>query len=225
MLKTYIKESHQPAQACVIWLHGLGADATNMMGVANAFPESVLPIRHVFVDAPLRPVTLNNHMTMRAWYDITGLTLDDREDKKGILQTEQMISEVIAAQVAKGFTLNQIYLAGFSQGGAMALFTAMRTRERLGGVLALSSYLPLQAECTQGDQLALPIFIAAGSLDQVVSPNWTKLSYDFVKARGFTQVTWKEYRMEHSISMEELNDIGHWLKKHITLAAVQGEIR
>jgi phospholipase/carboxylesterase len=144
VLTTYIKESHQPAQACVIWLHGLGADAANMMGVADAFPESFLPIRHVFVDAPLRPVTLNNHMTMRAWYDITGLTLEDREDKEGILQSEQMILEIIAEQVSKGIALNQIYLAGFSQGGAIALFIAMRTRLQLAGVLALSSYLPLQ---------------------------------------------------------------------------------
>lgn len=223
MLTTYIKDAHQPAQACVIWLHGLGADAANMRSVADAFPESVLPIRHVFVDAPMRPVTLNNHMMMRAWYDITGLTLQDREDREGILQSEQMIADIIAEQVAHGFTRKQIYLAGFSQGGAIALLTAMRMRQPLGGVLALSSYLPLQAECSQGDQLALPIFIAAGSLDQVVSPNWTKLSYEFVKARGFTQVTWKEYRMEHSICMEELTDIGHWLKKHITLAMAQGE--
>ena len=223
MLTTYVKDSHQPAQACIIWLHGLGAEAANMMGVREAIPDSILPLRHVFVDAPMRPVTLNNQMVMRAWYDITGLTLADREDKEGILDSEQRIAEIIATQVAQGFPRSKIFLAGFSQGGAVALFTAMRLREPLGGVLALSSYLPLHAECQLGHQFSLPIFMAAGRFDQVVSLDWTKLSYDFVKARGFKQVTWKEYAMEHSICLDELNDIGIWLKQHISAASKQGE--
>lgn len=223
MLTTYTKDASSAAKACVIWLHGLGADGANMMGVADVFPPG-LPIKHVFVDAQIRPVTLNNHIPMRAWYDITGLTLLDREDRHGILQSEQQIEEIIQNEIVnQGFKRTQIYLAGFSQGGAMALFMGMRAQEALGGVMSLSSYLPLHAECLRGNQLSLPIFMAAGSLDQVVLPTWTKAGYDFVKARGYTQVTWKEYRMEHLMCMEEITDVACWLEKHITLAAMPGE--
>ncbi|MCR9192031.1 MAG: alpha/beta hydrolase [Gammaproteobacteria bacterium] len=224
MLDFYTEESSQSALACVIWLHGLGASASDMRGVVKALPANLVPIEHVFVDAPVRPVTLNNHMAMRAWYDLTGLSLQDRDDREGILQSEHDLDAVIDAQIAKGFQPQQIYLAGFSQGGAMALFLGLRTQKRLGGILALSAYLPLRADCSSGGHMTLPIFMAIGKTDPVVLPAWTRLSYDFVMSRGFTDVGWKEYPMEHMICMEEITDMAHWLEQHIRVASTQGEI-
>jgi phospholipase/carboxylesterase len=208
-------EPQHPAQACVIWLHGLGASGADMRGVVDELPPLAVPVRHVFVDAPVRPITLNNHMHMPAWYDVTGFTLQDREDREGILASERAIDDIIAAQIAQGFQPQQIYLAGFSQGGAMALLMGLRTQRNLGGVLALSAYLPLQKECVAPKHANLPIFMAMGTLDQVVMPAWTKLSYDFLKSQGLTQIIWKEYAMGHSICMEEVRDISGWLQTQI----------
>lgn len=223
MLKTYTKEPDRPAIACVIWMHGLGADAANMMGVADVFPDSATPIRHVFVDAPIRPVSLNNNMPMRAWYNLSGLTLQDRDDREGILQSEQEIETIIAEQLTQGFQPNQIYLAGFSQGGAMALFIGLRAQHALGGVIALSAYLPQQADCLVGGCLSLPIFMAMGTLDPIVIPAWTKLSYDFVLSRGFHQVCWKEYNIEHTICIQEIVDLSRWLEAQITTTIDSGD--
>ncbi|PJD92706.1 MAG: carboxylesterase [Legionella sp.] len=223
MLTTYTKSPEKPAQACIIWLHGLGSNGTNMHGVVDAFPAQSTPIEHVFIDAPVRPVTMNNHMPMRAWYDLTGLTLQDRDDREGILQSERDINTVIEAQIAKGFQPQSIYLAGFSQGGAMALFMGLRSQQRLGGIVALSAYLPQQNECGSNVHLDLPIFMAMGSIDPIVLPAWTKLSHDFVLSRGFTDVFWKEYRMEHTICIEEIMDVVSWIEQQIKTVAIHGE--
>ena len=223
MLKIYTKESPSPAEACVIWLHGLGANAADMQAVVEALPIHG-PIRHVFVDAPVRAITLNNHMMMPAWYDVTGLRLQDREDREGILASEQAIDDIISSQIANGLLSQQIYLAGFSQGGAMALLIGLRTQRQLGGILALSAYLPLQKECLSPKFKALPIFMAMGSADQIVMPDWTKLSYDFIKAQGFLKLTFKEYVMGHSICMEEVTDIAHWLQSQIKLFDLRKKI-
>ena len=215
MLNTFTKEPSQSAQACVIWLHGLGSSAENMQGVLQALPLLPIPIRHVFVDAPVRPVTLNNRMLMPAWYDIRGMSLQDREDKEGILESMLAIEEIIAAQIKQGMQSQQIYLAGFSQGGAMALLIGLRTEQNLGGVLALSAYLPLQNEAVNHQNKQLPIFMAMGTEDLVVLPQWTKLSYEFIKSQGFTQIVWKEYTMEHTICYEEVRDIAQWLHMQI----------
>lgn len=223
VLTTYTIDPPKSAQACVIWLHGLGSSGANMRGVAEALPEMSMAIRHVFVDAPIRPVTLNNHIPMRAWYDLTGLTLENRDDRDGILQSEDALSEIIAAQIQQGFQAQYIYLGGFSQGGAMALFTALRTQYPLGGALALSSYLPLQQECLSSSNQSLPIFIAAGLSDQVVVPIWTKASYEFVKKQGFSDIEYKEYAMEHSICIEEMRDVAQWLQTKMQRTTPQGE--
>lgn len=223
MLKFFVKESPQPAQACVIWLHGLGSSGENMSAVATAIPHASLALEHVFVDAPVRPVTMNNHMPMRAWYDLTGINLHNRDDRLGILDSEKEINHIITQQIDKGFHSQQIYLAGFSQGGAMALFIGLRTQRLLGGVLSLSAYLPQQVDCTTNHHLNLPIFMAMGRHDPIVLPAWTKLSYDFVISRGFQNVVWKEYPMEHMICMDEIRDMTNWLDEHITLAAEQRE--
>lgn len=214
-LNIYIKEPQQQAQACVIWMHGLGADAKDMMGVADQMPLTV-PVRHVFIDAPIRPVTLNNNMSMRAWYDIVGMKLTDREDRDGLLRSEGMIRQIIENQMTDGFKSSQIFLAGFSQGSAMALFTGLRATIPLAGIIALSGYLPLSSECDSGlANSGTPIFIASGTFDPIVLPAWTKQSFAWLQSHGFQHVTKHEYPMEHSICAEEIHDMTSWLTSHI----------
>ncbi len=217
-----IQDPQQPAQACIIWMHGLGANGADMAGVAKQLSINV-PIRHVFLDAPVRPVTLNNRMPMRAWYDIIGIKLTDREDREGLMQSEALIRQAIDHQIAHGFKPQQIFLAGFSQGSAMALFTGLRSNLALGGIVALSGYLPLAADCEpKSTTCALPIFIGGGRFDPVVLPDWTKQSFDWLKARGFTHLAWHQYSIEHSICMEEIRDIGHWLSSIISTIHAHG---
>ncbi len=210
LLNVYVKEPQQQAQACVIWMHGLGADAQDMAGLAAQLPVSVA-IRHVFIDAPVRAVTINNHMPMRAWYDIVGIKLTDREDREGIFQSEAMIREVIDSQLAEGFVSEQIFLAGFSQGGAMALFTGLQMTTPLAGIITLSAYLPLADVCRMTLNNGTPIFAAGGQYDPIVLPAWTKQSVEGLRARGFEQITWHEYPMEHAICAEEVKDLAQWL--------------
>jgi len=214
LLNVYIKEPQQPAQACVIWMHGLGSDAQDMAGLASQLSVTVA-IRHVFLDAPVRPVTLNNGMSMRAWYDIVGMKLTDREDREGILQSEAMIRHVVDEQIAEGFISEQIFLAGFSQGGAMALFTGLQMEKPLAGVIALSSYLPLAATCKRSLDSKTPIFAANGLYDPLVLPDWTQQSIEFMTSRGFQHITWHKYPMEHAVCADEINDLTRWLNTQI----------
>lgn len=210
-MSIYIKEPEQSAQACIIWLHGLGADASDMASLVEQLPKTQLALRHVFMDAPVRPVTLNNGMSMRAWYDITGLTLNAREDQHGILQSDELIRTVIENQIADGFNYNQIFLAGFSQGGAMALYTALHTEARLAGVISLSSYLPLSSTCKSSLDKTTPFFIAGGDSDPVVLPAWTQFAKNWLQSAGFTNISWHQYPMQHSICLQEVRDISQWL--------------
>lgn len=216
MLTSYLKDPATTAQGCIIWMHGLGADASDMAGLAEHPALSSLPLRHVFVDAPVRPVTLNAGMPMRAWYDIMGMKLTDREDKTGIQESEQHILDVLAAQLQSGFRAEQIVLAGFSQGGAMALYTALHSEHKLGGVIALSSYLPLAMQCQAILAQDTPVFIGGGQHDPVVLPEWTKLSEQWLIDKGYRNITWREYAMEHSICVQEIVDIAAWLTTHLT---------
>lgn len=209
---------------CLIWMHGLGADARDMQGLAEALPTE-LALRHVFLDAPIRPVTLNAGMPMRAWYDIEGLTLESREDKVGLLDSEQCIKAVMMQEMARGLYPSQIILAGFSQGGAMALFTALRTKEPLGGVIALSSYLPLAALCMPPClSEKTPVFMGWGQFDDVVSPVWTKQSAHFLQEHHFKRLSLHDYPMAHAVCAQELSDIGQWLNQTVLVAsAANGE--
>jgi len=223
LLNVYIKEPLQPAQACVIWMHGLGADAQDMAGLAEQLPLNIA-VRHVFIDAPVRAVTVNNSMKMRAWYDISGFDLSDREDKVGVADSETIIRKVITAQLDDGFTSKQIFLAGFSQGGAMALYVGLRNSMPLAGVISLSAYLPLAAELYPELARNTPFFIAAGQQDDVVSPLWTKQSVNWLHARSYRQISFHEYPMAHSICLPEIQDLGQWLTTQIsTLTASQGD--
>jgi phospholipase/carboxylesterase len=202
----------------VIWMHGLGADAGDMIGLVNELQVSI-PLRHVFLDAPVRPVTLNNGMSMRAWYDITGMKLTDREDKVGIFESEAFIRKVIEKQVLDGFSPETIFLAGFSQGGAMALFTGLHTVGRLGGLIVLSGYLPLAAETQLRLDTNTPMFFASGEYDPLVLPAWTGQCVTYLQERGYQQVVWHRYPMEHSICIEEVQDLQQWISSALTREA------
>lgn len=212
-LSVYIKESQGPARACVIWMHGLGADASDMAGLAEQL--SVAGVRHVFMNAPQRPVTINGGMMMPAWYDIFGMELVDRADSKGIAQSEVLIHNVIQTQLNDGFTTDTIFLAGFSQGGAMALHTALNYNARLAGVIALSAYLPLGPQSNTALDTNTPFFMGSGKFDPMVLPQWTKMSKDFILSKGYKTLSFHEYPMEHSICLEEINDLRAWLSNQI----------
>lgn len=211
----HIKEPKEQAQACIIWMHGLGADASDMMGLADQLPLDT-PCRHVFIDAPKRPVTLNAGMVMPAWYDILGMELTDREDKVGIEHSESLIRQVMDEQLALlDFRSEQLYLAGFSQGGAMAIHTALHSKVRLGGVIALSAYLPLANHTQPFLNKDTPFFIGSGQFDPVVLPIWTRQSKDWLFTNGYHHIDFHLYPMEHSVCLQELNDLGSWLNKQI----------
>lgn len=205
----------EQAQASIIWMHGLGADSSDMMGLARELKMGSLPVRHVFLDAPLRRVTLNAGMVMPAWYDIIGLTLESREDKEGISQSMDTVRAAFDAELNAGFKPSQIYLAGFSQGGAVALYTALHLDKTLGGVISLSAYLPLSAAIKPCLDPKTPFFIAHGRLDPVVMPKWSLASKEWLLANGYSNINAYEYAMEHSVCHEELRDLSLWLTQKI----------
>lgn len=214
-MSVYVKDPNEAAKACVIWMHGLGADASDMMGLAEQLMIGDLAVRHIFIDAPQRPVTLNAGMVMPAWYDITGMKLTDREDKLGVEQSATRIRQVIEEQIQYGFAARHIYLAGFSQGGAMAIYTALHYPGRLGGVIALSAYLPLAAQAQTQLAQDTPFFMGSGSFDPLVLPAWTQQSKDWLLAHGYEHLAFHLYPMEHSICFEELKDLSLWLTQQI----------
>lgn len=200
--------------ATVIWLHGLGADAHDFEPVVPYLSAASGPkIRFVFPNAPVIPVTVNGGMQMRAWYDILGIDIPARQDEPGIRRTEQLVVELIEKEKARGIAPGRIILAGFSQGGAIALHTALRYPEQLGGILALSTYLPIAdtvaAERTAVNQ-AIPILMTHGSHDPVIPVHYAQHSRDKLQQLGYS-VEYKVYAMAHEVSLEELQDIKDWL--------------
>lgn len=210
-----MKEPQEQAQACLIWMHGLGADASDMVGLADQLMIKEVPLRHVFIDAPSRPVTLNGGMVMPAWYDILGLELVDREDKQGIEQSELLIRQVIDAQIKDGFKSEKIFLAGFSQGGAMAIHTALHMPNQLAGVIALSAYIPLANHTKPTLDVKTPFFMGGGQFDPLVLPKWTQQSRDWLLANGYEHLVFHQYPMEHSICFEEIKDLSLWITTQV----------
>jgi phospholipase/carboxylesterase len=200
----------------IIWLHGLGADGQDFVPIANEL-ELPVAVRYIFPHAPLRPVTINGGFVMRAWYDIAGQSIDMQQDAAGIRASQSMVEEIIAREVAHGIAPRNIFLAGFSQGGAIALHTALRQAVPLGGVLALSSYLPLaesSARELSEQSKATPVFMAHGRSDPVVPYALGVASRDALLEFGHA-VEWHEYAMQHSVCEEELRDIAVWLTQKI----------
>lgn len=207
-----------PAQASVIWMHGLGADAHDFEPLVPQLrlPKH-LPVRFVFPQAPVRPVTLNGGYRMRSWYDIYGLAPNVPEDAAGIAESARRIHACIDRERAAGVAAAHIVVAGFSQGGAVALHSALRYPQRLGGVLALSTYLPLrdrlvdEASAVNRD---LPILMCHGRYDPVLPLQFGEWSRDALRALGWP-VEWNVYPMQHEVCLAQIADVAAWLRARL----------
>lgn len=199
--------------AAVIWLHGLGADAHDFEPIVPALrlPRR-LSVRFVFPNAPVRPVTINGGMPMRAWYDIVELG-GARQDEAGIRASGHIVTQLIERENARGIATQRIVLAGFSQGGAVALHAGLRYGEALAGILAMSTWLPLhttlQAERSAANA-RVPILYAHGMYDDMVGIERARASRAILEGLGYP-VQWREYPMGHEVCPEEIADIGAWL--------------
>ncbi|MDM0039853.1 dienelactone hydrolase family protein [Variovorax sp. J22G21] len=202
--------------ASVILMHGLGADGNDFVPICNELDLGAIgPVRFVFPNAPVMPVSINNGYPMPAWYDIYGADLVKREDEAGLRRSMAAIEGLIAAEKARGVPANRIVVAGFSQGCAMALLTGLRHAERLAGIVALSGYLPLAASTAAERSEAnrdVPIFMGHGQRDGVVVIARATASRDALTALGYA-VDWHMYPMEHSVCMEEIAELGKWLQR------------
>jgi phospholipase/carboxylesterase len=215
-LETVEVEPRTPADAAVLWLHGLGADGHDFEPLV---PELRLagssPVRFVFPHAPLRPVTINGGQRMRAWYDISGFDRRSAQDEAGIRESAEAIGALVSRERERGIAADRIVLAGFSQGGAMALHLGLRWPERLAGVMALSTYLPLgetlAAEAHPANA-AVPVLMAHGSFDPVVPLALGEASRERLRGLGY-DVDWRSYPMPHSVCAQEVEDVREFLQR------------
>ncbi len=209
-----IETGPSPA-AAVIWLHGLGADGHDFEPIVDELDLPRSPIRFVFPHAPMQPVTINGGMVMRAWYDILGADLVRREDEGGVRASQRILEDLIARERARGIAAGRIVLAGFSQGGAIALQTGLRHGERLAGIMALSTYVPiassLAAEASPASR-DVPIFYAHGRQDPVIPLARAEASRTLLESLG-RRVEWHLYAMPHAVCAQEIADIGEWLAR------------
>ena len=207
----------------LVWLHGLGADGHDFEAIVPALALSQeSPVRFIFPHAPMRRITINNGMKMRGWYDVTDLPIDTscpwQDDREGIEQSADIVHKLIARENQRGIATEKIFLAGFSQGGAIALFTALRLQTPLAGIIALSTYLPdattLESEKSAHNQNT-PIFMGHGSEDPLIPLSIATQSYRLLIEQGYN-VEWHTYAMPHSLHPNEIEDIASYLKKHLT---------
>jgi phospholipase/carboxylesterase len=206
-------------EASIIWMHGLGADGNDFVPVVNELDLSGAPaVRFVFPHAPMRAVTINNGYVMRAWYDVSFEDLagkSRRADESGVRESQAQIEALIERETARGIVPGRVILAGFSQGGAIALQTGLCHAEQLAGIMALSTYLPLAdgfpQEAAPANK-ATPIFMAHGAFDPVVPYAMGVGSMTYLTGLGYP-TEWHEYPMQHSVCPEEIQDIGAWLRK------------
>ena len=211
-------ELHPGAEprATIIILHGLGADGTDFLSMADELKlGAVGPVRYLFPRAPVRPVTLNGGHPMRAWYDILGNDLVRREDEAGLRESFADVQQLIDREVARGMPANRIVLAGFSQGCAITLGAGLRHRERLAGLAGLSGYLPLAATTAteRHDANAItPMFLAHGRNDGMVPLARGIAARDLLQGLG-QPIEWHDYPMEHSVCIEEVQALQKWLLK------------
>src|SRR5690606_2486527 len=220
LLQTVEHETGPSPGWCILWLHGLGADGNDF---APIVPELVRPgwppLRFVFPHAPVRAVTINNGMRMRAWYDIRNFSFDelgggDRADSAGVLESVAQVEALVAREAARGIPSERLVLAGFSQGGAIALATGLRRDQPFAGLVALSTYLPMAPQAA--DHLARPalrqpVFMAHGSQDPVVPPAAGEHTRTVLEGLGF-QLDWHRCPMGHAVCAEEIRDLGDWLQ-------------
>jgi phospholipase/carboxylesterase len=215
-LETIEAESGPHPTATLIILHGLGADGNDFVPIAQELSLDALgPVRFVFPHAPVMPVTINGGYRMRAWYDILGSEMQGREDEAGLRHSLESVEALLLREEERGIAPERIVLAGFSQGCAMALLAGLRHGTRLAGIAGLSGYLPL-ARSTAAERSAAnrgtPIFLAHGTMDDIVQPRRGEASRDALQALG-CNVEWHSYPMGHSVCMEEIADLNAWLLK------------
>ena len=196
----------------IIWLHGLGADGHDFEPIV---PElrlpGDLPLRFVFPHAPVRPVTINGGMAIRAWYDILSLDAEGRADAQGVRDSTALLEAVIEREIERGIDVNNIVVAGFSQGGAIAINAVLHSKRRFGGLMALSTYIVLPGELSaSAGNRDVPVFMAHGSFDPMLPMQWGRASADKLIEAGFS-VEWHDYPMAHAVCPEEIDDIRAWL--------------
>ncbi len=221
LLDCVVLEPGRPADAAVIWLHGLGASGHDFPPVVAelGLPEDHA-IRFVFPHAPRIPVTINGGMVMPAWYDILNMDFDQRRvDEDGVRASAARLEDLVARERERGIPAARMVLAGFSQGGAIALHTGLRHQERLAGVLALSTYLAVDGDVEAeraAANLDVPILQCHGSEDPMVSMAKGEAARDRLRALGY-EVEWEDYPMQHQVCMEEIERIGAWLRRVLSL--------
>lgn len=197
--------------ASVILMHGLGADGHDFTPIVQKL--NLANVRFILPHAPAMAITRNSGYIMPAWYDLYGTTGSSQEDEVGIKQSQQYINSLIENELSRGIAANRIVLAGFSQGGAIALYTALRYPQKLAGVLALSTYLPIKTKLAAEAHHAnakTPIFMAHGTFDDVISLDLCKVSLDVLQSNQY-DVRWHQYNMAHNVSLEEIEDIHAFL--------------
>ena len=200
----------------VIWMHGLGADGWDFVPIVRELPlPEELPLRFIFPHAPVRPVTINNGAPMPAWYDIAMQDLERRPDERGIRDSQAAIEKLLAREKSRGVASDRIVLAGFSQGGAIALQTGLRHADELGGILALSTYLALEDSLDREASAAnkrTPIFMAHGTQDPIIPLALAEASRRTLESRGYP-LEWRTWPMPHSVCAEEVEAIATWLER------------
>lgn len=208
-------DQQKVSKACIIWLHGLGADSSDMAGLAKALSLQS-SVEHIFLDAPYRSVTVNAGMRMRAWYDIAGFDFSLREDEQGIRESARIVNDKIHHLIVSGYEPNQIMIAGFSQGGAIALYSGLNYADQLAGIISLSAYLPLAQYIQPRQPRDTPIFIAYGQQDNIVLPMLSEYTLQWLHQHDYKNTNTHTYPMLHEICPREVQDLTHWIENLIT---------
>jgi phospholipase/carboxylesterase len=213
------RQTGESPVATLLWLHGLGADASDFVPILPEVVRRQWPsLRFVFPNAPVRPITINNGMRMRAWFDLLGLDFNSRmEDEAGTRASVAILDGLIEREVARGIPLERIFVAGFSQGGAIAAATLLGRRAPLAGAILLSTWVPpsaTRATDAGSGSTATPVFMAHGAQDPIVPQAYGLRSAEFLRERGYP-VEWRSYPMPHSVSPQELIDLGAWLDQRL----------
>ncbi len=214
MQDAIIIEPPDKHQASVIWLHGLGADGHDFEPIVPKLNLEQFGVRFIFPNAPSRPVTINDGLPLRSWYDIRSTNLREQEDAVSIIASSTLIHSYIQAEMDIGIAADHILLAGFSQGGAIALYAGLSYQNRLAGILALSTYLPIPtklAEAATGNDQNIAIMMMHGLTDPIISLAQAQASYQTLQQWGY-QPEWREYPMQHAVCMEQVPAISAWIK-------------
>ncbi len=220
LLQHITLEPGAPVEASVIWFHGLGADGNDFVPIVPqmALPKT-LPVRFIFPHAPVIPVTINGGYPMPAWFDITALTPELKIDEKGLAAAIKAAHDLIRAEINKGIAPARIILAGFSQGGAIALSAALTYPDALAGVIALSTFIPA-TQLAHINNHRPPIYMAHGNRDDLVPMPLGEQTYHLLKKQGF-DVSWNVYAMGHEVCKDEIDSISQWLQESLVTVQTQ----